>query len=443
MKLRNVLFGMMVAVAFTACSDKGEDIPAIEEGTMLSLKTEKLNTRADGDVNTLTAYVFGTGDILEAIGSVQNSTVIPPFAVTEGQKKVIVLANGAPAFAIAEGVTPLSTFMGATKQLHTEGVSGLSMNSRVYTIQITKNVINYLGYDAASPAPADGIDITPTTGDFTGEIKMFRNVAKIVLGEIDLGAKLADTEETGNTPYYSNPTLTIKDVFVLGAQGTTMLAGGTGEWTSALPVLPALKTFYHGLDDDAYAAYATDKYIKPAASTNLPILDGTLSTQMVSVNGAQVTVDVSKVEGANATFYVYENDADTLSTNTIPHTLLVIAGDLEYDMLVDDGSGEPKVQRTKISNRYWPVPVGAIPYSIKANADFNYANEFLAGGDRELEARADNKYIGIKRNLQYNVKATINSTGYSTPYGGGDKTMLGVQVRVVAWGEVDFDFTIE
>lgn len=431
MKLRSLLFGMMAAVAFTACSDKGEDIPVVEEAkTMLGVKTENLSTRADDAINTLTVYVFNaeTG-VLEATGddNSKTTTIVEPFEVTEGRKKVIVLANA------TSNATTLANFLLDTKLLATEGVENLSMNSRVYNVSITKNVINYLGYAENVAMPTNGINITPTEGDYTNEIKMFRNTAKIVLGGIKLGSKLLDTEEEGEVTekaYYSNPKLTITGVYILGAQGTTLLAGGEGEWTPALPVA---KTFYHATDA-AYATYATDKYIKPELSTELPALVGSYTTIMESTDGKQVEVE------PGTTFYVYENEADTFSTNTIPHTLLVIAGDIEYDMVVD-GQDEPK--RITLENRFWSVPVGAVPYTIKESKDYSYIGEFAQGQDRATEIYGDgSKYIGIKRNLQYNVVATINSVGYTTPYGGGDKTMLGVQVRVVPWGEVDFDFEI-
>lgn len=438
MKLRNLLFGAMVAVAFTACSDKGE-IPEPEvEGTMLGVQTEKLSTRADDTVASLTAYVFNADtELLEAVESEDGATIIPPFEVTEGDKKVIVLANAAPTTALTIGTSDLDDLLEATKLLNTENPDALSMNSRVYEISCYKNVVNYLGW-VRGEEPAGGVNVTPA-GDYAGKVKLFRNVAKITLAKITLGNNMGPSG-SGLNPKYANPVLEIDSVFVLAASGTTLLAGGEGEWT---PSLQSGVNFYNGVTDAVYQAYDGDKYIKAtpyAQFTNM------YANYTYTMDTDDTTTDKLAVVEPGTSFYVYENDAavsykvgdQTIAGNLKAPTLLVISGTLTFSDIDEDNNE----QRVSVK-RYWPVPVGALPYGITNPGEFSYTNEFLTGGDRADEARGDGNYIGIKRNLHYMVGLTINSLGYSTPYGGGDETELSVQVMVVPWGQVNFNFEVE
>ena len=81
--------------------------------------------------------------------------------------------------------------------------------------------------------------------------------------------------------------------------------------------------------------------------------------------------------------------------------------------------------------RYYPIAIGQTKatFSDAANALLDLRN-----------VKANTQ--GIYRNLQYNISLTVVGPGYQRPTGGGDATMMDVQVEVVAYGEVTQDVEI-
>ena len=88
-----------------------------------------------------------------------------------------------------------------------------SQNSSIYPFTLQNEVINKIGYPSASNGE---VLLTSTP------IKVYRNVAKIVLNNIKVQNKPVTVG--GDTYVYANPKVNVKRVFILNAQNSTKIA---------------------------------------------------------------------------------------------------------------------------------------------------------------------------------------------------------------------------
>lgn len=428
MKLRNLMYATMIACAFASCSN--DDVPTpdngnpdVEGGTSLALKIDQPTTKAGGgDIRNLTVLVFngaGTNDIkLEKKATVEEEGTdeVLQTKLTPGNKTVLVLANAKDEVAtFNEETTSYQNVLDATTkfELYSETDGDFSMNSKAYEVTLKANVTNYLGYGLSGDK--DG-NYLPQAGD--GAVKMYRNVAKVVLKGIKIKESVAEGQQ------YPNAELKLKEIFILHGHNNSKLVGANGaEWGSTMMD----GSYGNGVVSDAYTKYSedvteTDKifnYIQDPTSNYVyePTFVSVFDDVTVSKTEAYAPKDMK-------TFYPYEN---TSGEDGI-QTLLVIKGDFSYDGIK---SGDSEPSRITESNRYYSFAIGNTgTVSEKVPTDF-------------VGLRADDKIHGVMRNLQYNTTITVTGPGYKTPVGPKyDETFLDVKVEVVPFGEVDQDVEI-
>ena len=220
MKLRNLMYATMIACAFASCSN--DDVPTpdngnpdVEGGTSLALKIDQPTTKAGGgDIRNLTVLVFngaGTNDIkLEKKATVEEEGTdeVLQTKLTPGNKTVLVLANAKDEVAtFNEETTSYQNVLDATTkfELYSETDGDFSMNSKAYEVTLKANVTNYLGYGLSGDK--DG-NYLPQAGD--GAVKMYRNVAKVVLKGVVSDAYTKYLEDVTETDkifnYIQDPT---------------------------------------------------------------------------------------------------------------------------------------------------------------------------------------------------------------------------------------------
>ena len=291
-------------------------------------------------------------------------------------------------------------------ELEVEGT--LTMNSKIYTgVVVAAEKKNVFGF---ATAPAGYVNVGGLTDtDLKSPVKLYRNVAKVVLNKIS--TKVA---ENSNKPRYSDPQLVLKEIFILQGHKKTNLMGENWDQYATTNV-----------DDEWYSAYAhTDEWTEKddlyTLVENPTVPENTPSWIKTTITGTVTTLNA--YETANS-FYVYEN------TDLDNRTLLVVKGDFSYK-ISDTG-------RKTESDRYYTIALGE-NFQVSAG-ESNVASELLVL--RGVTGN-DGKYNGLYRNLQYDLTLTVTGPGYQTPGGGGDPTTLDVQCVVVPFGQVNQDVEI-
>lgn len=420
------MYATMIACAFASCSN--DDVPTpdngnpdAEGGTSLTVKFDKAaDTKASGDITSLSMLVFNADGKLEVVGTKattpaveEGSDAVAHAELTAGVKEVALIANYIVPTTGEQsliGKTKAEVFAALNKtfdsELEVEGT--LTMNSKIYTgVVVAAEKKNVFGF---ATAPAGYVNVEGLTDtDLKSPVKLYRNVAKVVLNKIS--TKMA---ENSNKPRYSDPQLVLKEIFILqGHKKTNLMGENWGQYATT------------NVDDEWYSAYAhTDEWTEKDDLYTLvenPIVpENTPSWIKTTITGTVTTLNA--YETANS-FYVYEN------TDLDNRTLLVVKGDFSYKINDTDRKTE--------SDRYYTIALGE-NFQVSAG-ESNVASELLA-----LRGVTGNggKYNGLYRNLQYDLTLTVTGPGYQTPGGGGDPTTLDVQCVVVPFGQVNQDVEI-
>ena len=426
MKLRNLMYATMIACAFASCSN--DDVPTpdngnpdAEGGTSLTVKFDKAaDTKASGDITSLSMLVFNADGKLEVVGTKattpaveEGSDAVAHAELTAGVKEVALIANYIVPTTGEQsliGKTKAEVFATLNKtfdsELEVEGT--LTMNSKIYTgVVVAAEKNNVFGF---ATAPAGYVNVEGLTDtDLKSPVKLYRNVAKVVLNKIS--TKMA---ENSNKPRYSDPQLVLKEIFILqGHKKTNLIGENWGQYATT------------NVDDEWCSAYAhTDEWTEKddlyTLVENPTVPENTPSWIKTSITGTVTTLNA--YETANS-FYVYEN------TDLDNRTLLVVKGDFSYKINDTDRKIE--------SDRYYTIALGE-NFQVSAG-ESNVASELLAL--RGVTGN-DGKYNGLYRNLQYDLTLTVTGPGYQTPGGGGDPTTLDVQCVVVPFGQVNQDVEI-
>lgn len=434
MKLKNLLFATMFACAFASCSSDddpvidnggGED-PSVEATLEVKVATPAI-TRAgetDATISSLSVLVFDAASSkLEAIGTDTEGKAgkeksVVASAITAGAKKVFVLANVKDQVSNfipglkKDNATTLTAFLGAHKNFESEIDGSLSMNSGIFNVDIKAGTTNYLGYTEEEVKGYKGYYLDEADNK---PVKLYRNVAKVVLKKIQI---------TANDEKYKNATLDVENVFILHANKTTMLVGADGAaWGSTV------KTSYNylnGAENANYLIWAEymdefsedkimQKYLK-----NDKLYD---YNDIFSLNMAKEKIDrlVPWEPTTGNSSYVYEN------TSTDIYTLLVVKGKFKYGDITDPES------------RYYSVAIGKDGVAGLNELDNTYSAPTGFDGSRTTPLS------GTVRNLQYNVELRVAGPGYTTPFGpkAEDDTFLDVKVEVVAFGQITQNTEIE
>ena len=426
MKLRNLMYATMIACAFASCSN--DDVPTpdngnpdAEGGTSLTVKFDKAaDTKASGNITSLSMLVFNADGKLEVVGTKattpaveEGSDAVAHAELTAGVKEVALIANYIVPTTGEQsliGKTKAEVFATLNKtfdsELEVEGT--LTMNSKIYTgVVVAAEKNNVFGF---ATAPAGYVNVEGLTDtDLKSPVKLYRNVAKVVLNKIS--TKMA---ENSNKPRYSDPQLVLKEIFILqGHKKTNLIGENWGQYATT------------NVDDEWCSAYAhTDEWTEKddlyTLVENPTVPENTPSWIKTTITGTVTTLNA--YETANS-FYVYEN------TDLDNRTLLVVKGDFSYKINDTDRKIE--------SDRYYTIALGE-NFQVSAG-ESNVASELLA---LRGVTENDGKYNGLYRNLQYDLTLTVTGPGYQTPGGGGDPTTLDVQCVVVPFGQVNQDVEI-
>lgn len=447
MKLRNLMYATMIACAFASCSKDDENVPGggqdPEANATLEVKIGRAETKAlpttdatENNINNLSLLVFNGTDgtsPLEAIGTAWGEAgtgkAVKTPSIKPGNKKVIVLANvdlakTTPAITVgmtySEFLTAQLTF--ANEKLVTD--AGFTMNSKVYNVTVVASKINYMGYDKDA---TDGNETKEyMQGDARTVIKLYRNVAKIVLNSVKMGAV--------NTNQYPAATIKIKEVFVLHGHASTMIVGkDAAQWGP----INVTGSYLNGATNELYKNTWVKYMQTPVDGKTLtPVynfITADTYAQEASYNPRELGggKTFNYVDRNIEPFYVYENTESTTVGGTDYCTLLVVKADFSYKTA--DG------QNTQTeTDRYYPIAVGYNATGTGNTTDFTaLTSDDFAG----LRAAAP---AGVLRNLQYVVNLSITGPGYETPFGpkpdggdGGDgDTFLDAQVKVIGFAEV-------
>lgn len=417
------MYATMIACAFASCSN--DDVPTPDNGnpdaqggTSLTVKFDKAaDTKAAGDITSLSMLVFDADGKLEVVGTKattpaveEGSDAVAHAVLTAGVKEVALIANYTVS-ADLKGKTKTEVFavLNKTFDSELEADAALTMNSKIYTgVVVAAEKKNVFGF---ATAPSGYVNVEGLTGtDLTSPVKLYRNVAKVVLNKIS--ARVTTNQDK---PKYSDPQLELKEIFILqGHKKTNLMGENWGQYATT------------NVDDEWYSAYAhTDEWTEKddlyTLVENPTVPEDTPSWIKTTITGTVTTLNA--YETANS-FYVYEN------TDLDNRTLLVVKGDFSYK-ISDTG-------RKTESNRYYTIALGK-DFDV-ATSDGNVASELLTL--RGVTAGDNGKYNGLYRNLQYNLTLTVTGPGYQTPGGGGDPTTLDVQCVVVPFGQVNQDVEI-
>lgn len=420
------MYATMIACAFASCSN--DDVPTpdngnpdAEGGTSLTVKFDKAaDTKASGDITSLSMLVFNADGKLEVVGTKattpaveEGSDAVAHAELTAGVKEVALIANYIVPTTGEQsliGKTKAEVFATLNKtfdsELEVEGT--LTMNSKIYTgVVVAAEKNNVFGF---ATAPAGYVNVEGLTDtDLKSPVKLYRNVAKVVLNKIS--TKMA---ENSNKPRYSDPQLVLKEIFILqGHKKTNLIGENWGQYATT------------NVDDEWCSAYAhidewTEKDDLYTLVENPTVPENTPSWIKTTITGTVTTLNA--YETANS-FYVYEN------TDLDNRTLLVVKGDFSYKINDTDRKIE--------SDRYYTIALGE-NFQVSAG-ESNVASELLT---LRGVTENDGKYNGLYRNLQYNLTLTVTGPGYQTPGGGGDPTTLDVQCVVVPFGQVNQDVEI-
>lgn len=428
MKLRNLLYATMVACAFASCSNDddpidnggGNETPNAEAALEVKVATPAL-TKADVTDKTISSLAVLVFDVktgfLESkgvnevgkTGDVTTSVVAKK--ITAGAKSVLVLANVANKVSGYTTTTKYTDVLADSKNFEDEVDGTLSMNSGVYNVDIQAGVTNYLGYTEEQAEEYEGHYLSQAEGK---TVKLYRNVAKIVLNQVQV---------TADPTKYKNATLDIENVFILHANKTTKLVGAEGKsWGTTMPTsLNYLNGATNEMYTGTWVAYmdGKEKVQNYLTSSDLydynVIFSSGLTKTGLTFEGTKTPWEPTE---KNA-FYAYEN------TSTDVYTLLVVQGKFKY--------GE--VQNPE--SRYYSVAIGKDGISgIGEDGSYSAPNGF--DGSRS-------SLSGTVRNLQYNVDLKVAGPGYTTPFGpkAENDTYLDVKVEVVGFGFINQSTEIE
>ena len=432
MKLKNLLIASAGLFLFGACSNGGDDEPAMQSfEANLSISAVPSNgttTKADevttdnGTANeqivhSLTAYVFNSSDAFVTTKTVTSETgsvdsipniIVKVNATSEGAVstdafKVFLIAN-ATLKSIPSTVADLKTAL-IDKDITSCTVAGVAAKTQ-YIPMFSAVVSNVTGlvagktYNNWVEVGSSTVQSTVQNGTFVGEMKVTKvgttvtptteaytmaSTAKIALSRYVARVEL-ESIKTAFTENYSNAQFILNKVSMANVSSTSYAYSDAD--ISTFPLMVAAPTYYRGFPETIVRA---DYYLA----------DGTYDASIFSKAYTETLANNSTTNLADLTegipqFYAFEhsNTAITGSTNKA-YTMLIITG-----RIVNNG-----ITSTERSFR--------IP--IKESG----ANE------------------GVKHNYIYKVNVTLTGEGTDNP----DKNMLNaylsVKITVAPWTVVN------
>lgn len=409
MRFKKYILLSLVLCGFAACSDDNEieipKAPVLEKAQLaLAIKSEEgavtktgETTSTDADVNTLTVGVFGVDGwsviyTKDATPNPDGTKDVGPQDVYAGDAQVVVVANAAPAIqAELAKAKDIDGFIGTTINLADETLTkGLTMSSKVFTVTLIANTINYIGY----AENIGDITINETLGKEIcggGPVSLVRNVASIALKKVE-----TSNPENAN---YKSVSFLLKEVFIASAKGVSSVASKE-EWGAIEKIIdftdPTL----------GYLKYMVGREF----SGNID--EGSYKKGTQSLRDMLVQENTTSDEALNHEFYVYENikgEVNAGESNVNPayanHTLLLVKGDYTY---LPQGAKESITKE----NCYYAIPVG---------------EKVTIGGTEEKSG------FYVQRNYKYAITLTIIGPGSEIPYDPMVSANVSASVKVEPW----------
>lgn len=454
MKLRNLLFGTMIACAFAACSNEDDPIPNVdptpEAGTATASLTvsvknsvrkvtkagdsEGLQTANEAKINTLLVALYdnATGTLVATSSDIatEDATAENDEVKFEGLKEGMSLR--AIAFANMEDIsltgTTTTSFTSPVITIPTTGFSddNLPMSSGLSKAFTLAKGSNYYGYNKEG--------VTSLADD---PLYLVRNVARVDLKGLSL-----DMTKAKKDVYVSGTaTITPECVFIMHARTESNAADlGLGDaWWNKLSetIWGNVSTAYEQTSTDYMSGYKgefeDDAMFKYMRGVVLSETDGVNAYKLSLPTTALVQkIESDKAQAATFTtvpkFYVYENPQisvaremngdDFVSGNLA--TELVIKGKYKLENAKKEGSSA--TYNYKEETAYWPIKI--------AQADQMSESVWSDGV--------------IHRNVIYSIDATLAGKGFKDPtIPTEDFVELFVRTKVIDWGNATQSVVVE
>ncbi len=450
MKLRNLLFGTMIACAFVACSndddpvDNGGNNSNLNGKTLLQVSPNLLKTKADSEGFTI--CVIDQNKTVVATGP--DNTVIELPTEAEGSVEIVALKNSVD---ITKGTTTLDNLTAKINFITgKEEVSGNeSMNTAYFKVSIERGKFNTLGFskeDAIELAKAKNVsedNVKLLSNNQVEPIPAYRNIAQIYVEAI----KLSDNDAFKKK--YPDATFTPKRMYLLNGRAQAFASVHSFDrWVQTEDKEGT--SYIGGFASDIYKKYYDEAakqdpdkdyiYVKEAPKTYTQYIDDSWesSTTLNSgyardlKDGTNKYVTLPRKETGNNTrfmtpegvnnFYTYEN------TNDKTPVLLVVQGDFTYK----DASGAT----IEANDHFYTIVVGE-----KFDASSVVYGDF---GFETLDA-FKNAVSLVRRNIQYLITLTVSGPGAVNPFipGSAEDTYLDATVKLVKYGTVRQDEDID
>ena len=454
MKLRNLLFGTMIACAFAACSNEddpivGPDQPQTGENNAtltISVKNvarnltkavaEGTQTENEAKITDLTvalydaetgALVASSSDIATEDATADNDEVQFAGLTEKAKLRAIAFANMGE---ISLTGTTINNFVSPVYTMPTAGFSEdyFPMSSGLpdpFTLQAGKN---YYGYNKTQE---EGVNILVAE-----PLYLIRNVARIDFKGLSLDMAKATKD------VYVEGTATIVPECVFIMHGRTKsnaadMGDGDSWWSTASnTVWGNVSATYAANATDYASGYRGDFVNDDAMFTNMSgsIIEG----YKASLPTEALIQDIASEGAASASittapkFYVFENPqvkaaremngADNFKSEELA-TEIVVKGTYKLENAKKVGSDA--VYNYAEKTAYWPIKIAV-------------TNEMTAGTADYLN---DGK---IHRNIIYSIDATLAGRGYDDPtVPPTDFVELFVKTKVLDWGNANQSSVVE
>ncbi|MDB8996754.1 fimbrial protein [Parabacteroides distasonis] len=453
MKLRNLLFGTMIACAFAACSNEddpivGPDQPQtgeVETTLAFAIKGADTKTKAgtqtgaEEKVNNLRVILYtadgnyvassttgATKDNVNDNREVQMTAKLPAGVTSY---KVLAVANLSTSFADNVGTSLAAMEQGAPFGTGAAiGDAGLPMSSGVSAaFTVTLGKANYYGYTEEGIV---GYDATKDVIVASEPLPLIRNVARVDLKKVTLDLN-ASTKEPGYTAISAQ--LQLQEAFILHARikaAAADLSTTPSWWNSTAGTWGTIAAQYVASTTELLSgrnvfdeSENTFKNVVGTANAGYKTALSQTITQNTTTAASQDLLGIS--------FYILENDQTTASREVIANapdvvtnhshqyaTELVIKGKYKVTSATNT-SGTYKYPEEV---RYWPIKIGI---------------DGISGSGVGTGS--------VHRNYIYEITdATIAGPGYEDPTKKEDDPIqLFVKTKVTDWGKATQTPTIE
>ena len=444
MKLRNLLFGTMIACAFAACSNEddpivGPDQPQtgeVETTLAFAIKGADTKTKAgtqtgaEEKVNNLRVILYtadgnyvassttgATKDNVNDNREVQMTAKLPAGVTSY---KVLAVANLSTSFADNVGTLLAAMEQGAPFGTGAAiGDAGLPMSSGVSAaFTVTLGKANYYGYTTD-----DIVDYDATKDVIVASepLPLIRNVARVDLKKVTLDLN-ASTKEPGYTAISAQ--LQLQEAFILHARikaAAADLSTTPSWWNSTAGTWGTIAAQYTASTTELLSGRNVFESTPSTFENVVGTADDGYKTVLSQTITQNSTVAVSQeLEGIS--FYILENDKTSASREIVvtgddavtnhSHqyaTELVIKGKYKVTSATNT-SGTYKYPEEV---RYWPIKIGI---------------DGISGSGAGTGS--------VHRNYIYEItEATIAGPGYKDPTKKEDDPIqLFVKTKVTDWG---------